>query len=117
MDGVSKLGSDKEDEQEYIYKEMDIGAEVMLNKEEADGGIKDAKDDKSCTGFKTQESGWPGGAISFEPPSGQVGGMSSSVEVMVSLEEGGQCDGLPQGVDDGLRGDQAGGEGVPEIIR
>ena len=29
---VIKLDSAKEDKQEYIYKELDIGAEVMLNK-------------------------------------------------------------------------------------
>ena len=48
--------------------------------------------------------------------SGQVGGMSGSVEVMVSLEGGGQFDGLLHGGDDGHRDDQAGGEGVPEIM-
>ena len=106
MDDVRKLGSAMEDEQEYIYKELDIGAEVMLNKEEADGDIKDAKDDESCTAV--EQFLWNHLL--------EVGGKGSSVEVMMSLEGGGQCDGLLQGGDDGLRGDQAGGERVPEIM-
>ena len=42
--------------------------------------------------------------------------MSSSIEVMVSSEGGGQGDGQLQEGDGGLKGNQAGGEGVPEIM-
>ena len=47
-----------------------------------------------------------------------MGGISSSIKVMVSSEGGGQGDDQLQGGDGGLQvqGDQAGGEAVPEIM-
>ena len=88
---ASKLGSAKEDVVKYIYKGLDRMGMVMVDVEEASG---DAKEDEGptsggCTSYIPQESGWPEEEISLEPPSGQVGGTGSSMEVMVNSEGGG----------------------------